>query len=262
MRLLRISSAAIVSALVLTSASPHASASNDLLPDSACMRGLDAAAEQMLKGNNTSARQTLKSLISECPDVPQALHNLATLEARAGEWDEAIRLLEQSITLDSRAAGSVEALRSIHRWRAADAYAKALGNNARSAPPSLSVQKSSDSNSDTRRFQQIDAVQFEQATLDYELSEWWRSAAGVAYGDDEQHRAHYSADYDLPLSLRELAANGLPDWNTVSREIRFIGREAVALIGWTGDDETTSGRLLLMRVENDRWRIHEILPLP
>lgn len=242
-----------------------------IVSDATCMSRLDTAAEQLSRAQTQAAEAELLELLTVCPDTPQVQHNLAVVEARRGEWDEAMSLLLESIALDARASASIESLRDIHRWRASEAYARALtGKVAPQTPPELAVQSSVDVNSDTRRSERRDESLFDTATVEYELWEWWRSAQNPA---SDQHQEHYSADYDgadlLAPTVNNAVAQTVPDWDSVSRDIRVMGDNALALISWTTDDVGAStndspplGHVLLMRVEGNRWRIHETLPLP
>ncbi len=250
-----------------TQEAPLASADTSVLTDAECTVQLDAAAEQLRRGDTQAAETALRQLLGTCPDTPQVQHNLAVVDAGRAEWEAAVNWLLESIALDGRASASIESLRDIHRWRAAEAYARALnGKQTAQQPPVLQVQSSVDVNSDTHRRLRRDESLFDDATVQYELWEWWRSAANPS---SEQHRAHYSAKYSGASVLSSLTVDELPDWEAVSRNIRFVGPDALALISWTTDDDASStndvyhiGHLLLMRVEDNRWRIYETLPLP
>lgn len=248
-----------------------AAANGDLLADTDCLTRLDTAAAWIGRDDNI-ARSSLQQLLEQCPDLPQVHHDLAVVDARARNWDQAISRLERAIELDTRAAGSVGALRDIHRWRAAQAYAKALDGTPKGRAPELVVQNSRDVNSDTRRFQRREPTLFDEATVDYELWEWWRTAS-VDPGDE--HLSHYTDAAIADNALFRETSDDLPEWTDVERKIRFVGREAVALVSWSSvsqtddtdatDDATetdAAGLLLLMKLQNDRWRIYEELPLP
>ncbi len=224
-----------------------------------CLARVDAAASSARSARN-SARSRHESLLEDCPDVPQLHHNLAVLDAREGEWDSAIARLESAIALDRRAADSVNALRSIHRWHAAKAYARALDSDNQPKAPTLEVQTSRDVNSDARRLLDRDADLYDTTVIEYELWEWWRSATE---GKRSHHREHY-VEPDAAIALLISGTLGtLPDWESVRHSVRFTGREAVATLSWTSPEASTSHDLvLLLRLQNDRWRIHEELHLP
>lgn len=243
----------LLTLLVLGRVSPAIGAAST--PHTACLAQLDELAHDVAAGA-AAARAPLESLANSCADLPQVYHNLAVLDAANGDWDAAKQQLERSIELDTRAAASLDALRRIHRWQAAEAYARALGGNGPAAPPQLKAQSSRDVNSDTRRWQHRQADLYDTATVDYELWEWWRSAAEQS----RFHSEHYVGDASSSPYLVS-ASELLPAWDDVTRELRFVGQDAVAAISWTNTSGTPSNLVLLMRLHEQRWRIYDELIL-
>lgn len=233
------------------------------LPDarSRCESQLDLHLDVVRQGRLGVARTRLEALAEQCTELPHIRHALASLAARQGRWDDAIAELEAAIALDARAADSLAALRAIHRWRAAQAYASALGKRSSTRGPVPELQNSTLVNSDTRRRMASDAELRDDSVLDYELWNWWTSAAD---GYRDEHLNHYVADFQGEALIGDPLPELRPDWDFVDRDIEFTRDDAVALVRWQRSDaesDRTDGRLLLLRLEGDRWRIYREMPL-
>lgn len=243
---------------VLASASAHPSSEWPSALSNDCVAQLDRLADALERGK-PAQRASVESLLDECADLPQLHHNLAVINAREGRWEDAVAQLERAIALDTRAAESVEAMRDIRRWQAAEAYAKALGTPAPTTAPRIAPQSSRDGNSDTRRWLFREPDLYAASSVEYELWEWWRSGTDKS----KHHREHYVGEAaSTAFHLSGDRQSPVPDWDSLDRQVRFVGHDVVATISWRDGDGSSSNLVLLMSLHDERWRIYDELLLP
>ena len=215
-----------------------------------CEAELDRYVADARAGHPERAERGLLELASQCNQLPQIRHGLGSLAARRGDWDGAIAHLEAAIALDARTADTVESLRAIQRWRAASAYAEALGEPAPPlAPPVPGLH-------DSRRVDSGGAPERlrDEGVLDAALESWWSSATGARA---KEHGAHYAAGFRGDALATSALAGQRPDWEVVVRDIVFTREDAVALVRWNDGTGTRHERLLSLRPQDGRWTIYE-----
>lgn len=238
-----------------TIAAPARWAPPDPLPPDVCLERLDAAVEQARRGAVGRARLALERLAPHCEHVPQIHHNLGVIAARADRLPAALAHFEAALDADPRAAMTLEHVRALHRREAALGYARALGRpgDVPRSPP-LALQDSRDVGADTLLEGRIaDDPRRDVATLEYELYAWWRSARE---GDADERLAHYVDGYPRRDALAGRGSE-LP-WEDVRRDIAFASEDAVVVLAYADASAAadTVRRLLMLRLEGDRWRIY------
>lgn len=243
---------AIPSAADATAAAPG---SAPALAPALCLEGLDSAVRLARDGEESAARERLRRLDGRCEHVPQIRHDLGVLAARAGDGETAIAAFEAALEADPRSAETLAHLRALHRREAAIGYARALGKAARSAPPlpEFALQDSTDVNADTLRGRTDRSGLRDPSTLEYELYAWWHGA------DDENEAAwlaHYADDYPPHLAMAGRTRPTRASWADVRREIAFTAEDAVAVLEHDRGGPDAWRRLLLLRLEGDRWKIY------
>ena len=220
-----------------------------------CAAGLDGAVATARRGALEGARDALLALAPECTGLPQVEHDLGVLAWRLGDEDGAVRHLERALEADARVARTVEALREVRRFRAARAWADALGEpRAERAPPRLELLDSSVAGATARLERARDALLRDEAVVGYELHAWWDA---LAHGDADDVAAHYASDAArlVPDGATGGATGAAPAWDEIDSEIAFTARDAVAVLRWPGATGT-AGRILLLRAVDDRWLIY------
>ena len=247
------------------------------LPVATCLARLDAAAADAARaGRERRARKTLSALAERCPHLPQIHHDLGVLAAREERLPEAYAHFERALASDPRAGATVDQLRALHRREAALGYAHALGTAVDAPPPRLVLQDSRDVGADTLRARAArDDALHDVSTLEYELYDWWRSADD----DDSSRLAHYVYGYSRRAALAGRERDAAIPWESVRREIALTAEDAVAVIehpvpgtaggagpvgkggdasaaGGTSGEGATLRRLLLLRLEGERWKIY------
>lgn len=220
-----------------------------------CAGELDRHVAIARAGDLPGAERGLEALLPQCTQLPQIRHGLGSLAARRGDWEEAVVQLEAAIALDTRTADTVESVRRIQRWRAAQAYARALGEPPPThAPPVPVLHDSRWRNSPGPPDGASADGPREEAVLDTTLSRWWNSASS----DRAHHRnAHYATDFQGGTLASSSLAASRPDWSAVNRDITFAGPDAVALVRWRDLDDVPQGRLMLLRPTGAGWTIYE-----
>ena len=181
-----------------------------------------------------------------CPDFAQISHNRGVLAGRENRWSEAISHFERSLKKDTRAAETHQHLQQIFDYRAAIAYAKALGTTTQISEPALHFQDSSDQNSpkqNPNNPQLHDIV-----TVEYELFAWWQ-AVKSGNGIDE----HYIDGYDSGAISLARQAHAARQWQSMKREIAFTRQDAVVVLS----DSSNAHTLLLLRLIGNRWKVYQ-----
>jgi len=220
-----------------------------------CEAELDRHVADARAGHTERAERGLLELAAQCNQLPQIRHGLGSLAARRGDWDGAIAHLEAAIALDARTADTVESLRAIQRWRAASAYAEALGEPAPPlAPPvpGLHDSRRVDSGGAPQRVR--DGTLRDEGVLDAALESWWSSATGARA---KEHGAHYAAGFRGDALAASALAGRRPDWKAVVRDIVFTREDAVALVRWNDGTGARHERLLSLRAQDGRWTIYQ-----
>ena len=235
-------------------------ASAPVLAPALCLERLDAAVRLAGGGDEAAARGRLERLAGRCEHLPQIRHDLGVLAARAGESEAAIAALEAALEADPRSAETLAHLRALHRREAAIGYARALGKAKRSAPPlpELALQDSTDVNADTLRGRADRSGLRDSSTLEYELYAWWH---GADDGDEAAWLAYYADDYPPRLAMAGRTRPARANWADVRREIAFTAEDAVAVLEHGRGGPDAWRRLLLLRLEGDRWKIYRERPL-
>lgn len=240
------------------------------LAAAACLERLDAAVSEAREGNLVIAERQLAVLAERCEHLPQIQHDLGVIAERRGDRAAALEHLEAALLEDPRAADTVAGMRALHRQTATAAYARALGATAQtplsepqSAPlaesldESLDWQDSGDVNADALRSSTDRPELRSIATLDYELYDWW---LGAANDPPDGWLAHYSDDYPRRLALAQHGLTRPVGWDDVGREIAFTENDAVAILEHAGS-LGPERRLLLLRLQGNRWKIYQETPL-
>jgi len=186
-----------------------------------------------------------ESLEKSCPDFAQIAHNRGVLSGRDDRWSQAISHFERSLKKDARAAQTHQHLQQIFDYRAAIAYANALGTDNEISEPVLSFQDSSDQNSQQ---QNPDNSQLRDiVTIEYELFAWWQ-ALKTGNGIDD----HYIDGYDSSAILQARQQHSARQWQSTKREIAFTRHDAVVILS----DAANAHTLLLLRLIGNRWKVY------
>lgn len=216
-----------------------------LLP-TPCLIQLDEAVALHNAGNTPAAATQLEQLQQNCPNLPQVHHNLGVIAGLRQEWQEAIEHFQRAVSDDARTNNTQLHLQAIHQYKAAAAYQKALGITAALKQPQLSMQNSSIANAvvETPPKTALHTV----TTVDYELFSWWTAAATDATASWLEH---YATGYP-PLENTDAHA---VDWENVARDISFTAQDAVVILNYKISD-IEKRLLLLLRLQNNRWKIY------
>jgi len=156
-----------------------------------------------------------ESLEKSCPDFAQIAHNRGVLSGRDDRWSQAISHFERSLKKDARAAQTHQHLQQIFDYRAAIAYANALGTDNEISEPVLSFQDSSDQNSQQ---QNPDNSQLRDiVTIEYELFAWWQ-ALKTGNGIDD----HYIDGYDSSAILQARQQHSARQWQREAMDTQIV----------------------------------------
>lgn len=216
------------------------------LAANSCSSQLDAAVSLFNNGNSDEATDALTKLADTCAHLPQVHHNLGVIAATNQQWYEAEKHFERAITDDKRSNSTYEHLQSIHQFKAALAYRKALDVEGAVAQPRLTMQNASDINAVHKRPPETSL--HNAATLDYELFSWWTAAAN---GSTDAWLDHYATGYP---PLENTHANEV-QWDNVSRDIAFTTQDAVVVLNYKLSN-IEKRIMLLLRLQNNRWKIY------
>ena len=233
-----------------------------LLSAADCLERLDAAVLIARDGDERRAERVLRRLERRCEHLPQIRHDLGVLAARDDRLPEAMAHFEASLAADPRAAMTRGHLRELHRREARRAYARVLDAVPPATGRELVLQDSADVNADSLRASRSRGELRDFATLEYELYDWWASATDP---DADGWLAHYVDGYPRRLALASREAAAALAWEEVRRELAFTAEEAVAVLdagaGGDGAGEDGARRLLLLRLDGNRWKIYRETPL-
>lgn len=225
-----------------------------------CATALDRAVGLYRHNDPDSAAVLLESLREHCSAWPQLHHGLGVLAAAEQRWDAALAHLQRALDADRRSADTAAAIRAIHRYRAALALREALGRELASTdplkPPVLSMQDASvytpprqpgSANPDSAGG--TTASLRDVSTIEYELYDWWQSAA---QGNQAGWLQHYAPEYPPP----EHAWRGAIDWASVRRDISFTAEDAVVVLSGEFENSEPVHVLMLLRLAGHRWQIY------
>lgn len=215
-----------------------------------CSVALDAAVTLASNpdADTASLDARFKQLETHCPQSAQLAHNRGVLAANEAQWPQAIAHFKRSLALDNRAADTHRHLQQIFEYRAASAYAQALGTPLKAQAPQMTFQDSGMSNPVAPEHALEDTGLRDMATIEYELYAWWQ-----AQRDWTGVRSHYVDGYEVEAIKLSRAENSDRSWEDTQREIAFT-REDVAVVL---SDAERSHTLLLMRLVGSRWKIYQ-----
>ena len=227
--------------LLLVTATAQAS-----LLQRSCDEELDYSVNLYNGGDSAAAKSRLQRMIDQCAHLPQVHHNLGVIAGAEKNWDAATVHFKQAIADDTRTTTTIEHLQFIHQYRATEAYQDALQLKADIKPPEFQMQSSAMVNTQFRTPPKTD--QHNGPTVDYELYAWWTAAA---QNNQDDWLEHYSPGYP-PLENNDAKT---VDWNNVSRDISFTAQDAVVVLNYQADN-IEKRTLLLLRLQNNRWKIY------
>lgn len=224
-----------------------------------CAIALDRAVGLYRHDDTDSAAVLLESLRDECSAWPQLHHGLGVLAATEQRWDAALAHLQRALDADRRSAETAAAIRDIHRYRAALALRQALGREQATADepqlPTLSLQNASlytpprQVDASNANHPESTPTLRDVTTLEYELYDWWHSAA---QGNLAGWLQHYAPEYPPP----EHAWRGAIDWSLVRRDISFTAEDAVVVLSGELENSEPVHVLMLLRLAGHRWQIY------
>ncbi len=220
--------------------------SHGSLMQNTCATQLDSAVTAHTNGEKNT-QQLFEQLKLDCEHLPQVHHNLGVLAAEAQLWDQSIAHFERAIASDARTNMTTSQLRAIHQYKAAMAYKNALGaTTVKTTQPQFRLQDSAITNQSYKQPQK--SALHTVPTVDYELYAWWTAAAQSL---TSQWLEHYSPGY--PPAQNDDAQN--ISWNDVGRDISFTAQDAVVVLSYQLNN-IEKRTLLLMRLQNNRWKIY------
>ncbi len=211
-----------------------------------CEDELDAAVTIYNTGDAQRAQAKLLAMASDCGHLPQIQHNLGVLAYERDEWQQAQVHFNNAIENDTRTNMTRTHLQSLHQYQASIAFQKAMNTQNVINPPQLQMQTASLSNTIVES--KLKTSLHNLATVDYELYAWWTSAA------DNQPQAfleHYLNGYPAAQNFDAAKIS----WNQVNRDISFTAQDAVVVLSYR-IDEVDKRTLLLLRLQNNRWKIY------
>jgi len=227
-----------------------------LVPGFSCESELDEAVRLFNRGDSNASRIRLEQLTERCTNLPQIQHNLGVIAAEQHDWLAADAYFALAISGDDRTNMTQQHIQVIHEYRASAAFQKALGGNKALTPPELNMQSATIQN-DQPAAPAISKAP-DAAAIEYELYAWWNAAAS---NDVAQWLEHYSAGYPVPAAASAHAIASKVKWQNVSRDISFTAHDAVVVLKHkieAYEQQTdNAATLLLMRLQNNRWKIYK-----
>jgi len=228
--------------------------SHGSLLQNTCADQLDSAVSAYNNGKASNkdltegqVEELFAQLKQDCDHLPQVHHNLGVMAAEAQQWDQAIEHFQRATANDTRTNMTQTQLLAIHQYKAALAYKNALGAaSLRTAKPEFRLQDSDDKNQaySLPPKSELHSV----STVDYELYSWWQSAGQASAADWLEH---YTPGY--PPAESDDAK--IVSWTDVARDISFTAQDAVVVLSYQVDN-IEKRTLLLMRLQNNRWKIY------
>jgi len=233
--------AAFATLIFLASVSVQAS-----LPPSSCFAELDGAVNLYNKGNTSAAETRLKQLANSCSQLPQVHHNLGVIASMRQQWQQATEHFQRAVASDLRTNITYSHLQALHEYKATIAYRTALGVKGKVSQPLMSMQNSTLVNAayEAPLTTELHTV----PSVDYELYSWWTAAATDAM---PAWLEHYVAGYP-PLENTDAR---IVNWGDVGRNISFTAQDAVVVLSYRMN-EAEKRTLLLLRLQNNRWKIY------
>lgn len=224
--------------------------SHGSLLQNSCTEQLDMAVSAYNHGETSTTSSTkhlFEQLKQDCDHLPQVHHNLGVLAAEAQQWDQSIEHFQRAIANDTRTNMTLTQLQAIHQYKAAMAYKNALGATTnKTSKPQFSLQDSADTN---QAYNLPPKTALHTVpTIDYELYSWWEAASQTPATDWLEH---YTPGY--PPAESDDAKK--VSWNKVARDISFTAQDAVVVLSYRLDN-IEKRTLLLMRLQNNRWKIY------
>jgi len=221
-------------------------ASQASLLSTRCLVELDNAVGLYNEGNTRSAHNNLEQLAISCAHLPQVHHNLGVIAGMSKQWNQAYEHFQRAIADDTRTGMTYSHLQAIHQYKASMAYSSALGASGSINPPTLRMQDSTHANAVFKA--PTKTTLHNVPTIDYELFSWWTAAATDAL---PAWLEHYAAGYPP----QENADASIVAWDDVGRNISFTAQDAVVVLSYEMN-EVQKRTLLLLRLQNNRWKIY------
>ena len=212
----------------------------------ACEDELNSAVAIYNAGDAQRAHTKLAAMAEDCDHLPQIQHNLGVLAYERDEWPQAQSHFNKAIANDTRTNMTRAHLQSLHQYQASVAFQKAMNARHVINPPQLQMQTTSVSNTIVEPNPKTSLHNL--ATVDYELYSWWTSAA------DKEPQAwleHYLNGYPAVQNFDAAKIS----WSRVNRDISFTAQDAVVVLSYR-IDEVDKRTLLLLRLQNNRWKIY------
>ena len=216
-----------------------------------CRIELNKAVSHFNAGYEARSAAVLSDMSAKCAMLPQLHHNLGVIAANTQQWKLAQTHFNRAISADLRTNMTHRYLQLIHEYKATLAYRKALGVDGNVPPPELEMQGTQHINAEpdvpTRsRLHNIAAV-------DYELYAWWQAAASHNMPDWLEH---YFPGYPPPDDHTAHALASSVSWQNVDRQITFTAKDAVVILQFD-DGSIEHSAVLLLRLQNNRWKIYQ-----
>lgn len=221
-------------------------ASQASLLSTPCLVELDGAVGLYNKGNTRAAHNRFEQLAISCAHLPQVHHNLGVIAGMSQQWNQASEHFQRAIVDDTRTGMTHSHLQAIHQYKASLAYSSALGSNSTIVQPILSMQNSTHVNAVFKA--PTKTTLHSVPTIDYELFSWWTAAATDAL---PAWLEHYASGYPP----QENADASVVAWDDVGRNISFTAQDAVVVLSYQ-INEVEKRTLLLLRLQNNRWKIY------
>ena len=218
------------------------------LPAPHCQKNLDVAVSLYNSGDNSAAEIKLNQLKEHCAHWPQVHHNLGVLAAQQQQWESAAAYFEQAIQASPITAHSLNHLRSVYQHQATQAFQTVLGHKNAGNAPELRMQNSASHALTEQTASKNQTELHDIVTVEYELYDWWQSAASK---QTEAWLSHYAFGYP-PMENNDAAR---VEWQQVERDITFTQNDAVVVLQYEVKAEKKLN-MLFMRVQNNRWKIY------
>lgn len=215
-----------------------------------CAAELDAAVALASNPDNKAGalERRFAALEIRCPAFAQMAHNQGVLAAKDNRWPLAVAHFERALKKDKRAADTHQHLQQIFKFRAAQAYSRALNTPLSAEPPSLDFQDSGNRNAEPeQQFPEYEHLR-NMATVEYELYAWWQSLRNWTH-----IRNHYIDRYDIEAIKLSRQQHLSQQWSDTRREIAFTENDAIVVLS----DTVKAHTLLLMRLVGARWKIYQ-----
>lgn len=242
--------AGLIAGIATFSTASLAKKSPDSLAAVDCEAELDAIVSEVSNDaqNLAPLEDRLENLVGWCHHLPQINHNRGVLAARTGRWPDAIAHFESALALDKRAAMTHRHLQQIFEYRAASAYARALGSSQPIVEPVFELQDSTTHNADALSDAKNKSQLHTFSTVEYELYALWQSH------QLQQEIIDFYVD-EFPRSAIERLQRDYLDnpWSGLQREIAFTANDAVVVLS----DGSQQQILLLLRLVGTRWKIYQ-----